>query len=46
MHTLSYVRTTLLESGFGAVEIEKSFLRREGDAYVAGLVVSARLTSH
>jgi predicted TPR repeat methyltransferase len=42
MHGESYVRAALGESGFEAVEIDRGVLRREGDAYIAGLVVAAR----
>jgi predicted TPR repeat methyltransferase len=45
MHTESYARGALAEAGFVVLEIEKGFLRREGDAYVAGLVISARKPS-
>jgi len=41
-HTESYVRRSLAEAGFERIEIEKAKLRREGAAYVDGLVVAAR----
>ena len=41
-HTERYVRAALGAAGFGLVQIEKGYLRREGDAYVEGLVVAAR----
>jgi predicted TPR repeat methyltransferase len=41
-HTESYVRRALAEAGFDLVEVEKANLRREGAAYVNGLVVAAR----
>jgi len=41
-HTEPYVRGGLAEAGFERVEVEKATLRREGDAYVEGLVVAAR----
>ena len=41
-HTEPYVRGTLEQAGFEAIEIDKARLRREGSDYVAGLVVSAR----
>jgi predicted TPR repeat methyltransferase len=44
-HTEPHVRRTLAEAGFEVVDIEKAPLRREGNDYVAGLVVVARLTS-
>lgn len=44
-HTEPYVRKMLGEAGFGAVEVEQAPLRREGAAYVAGLVVTARLAN-
>lgn len=42
MHAESYVRKSLAAAGFAAPVIEGAFLRREGDAYVRGLVVLAR----
>jgi predicted TPR repeat methyltransferase len=42
VHTERYVRSCLAQAGFAAVEAEKAYLRREGEAYVAGLVVAAR----
>jgi predicted TPR repeat methyltransferase len=45
MHTQQYVRRTLAEAGFELLDIEKAHLRREGDAYVDGLVVAARCSS-
>ena len=42
MHTEAYVRRSLDEAGFELIEIEKAHLRREGETYVDGLVVSAR----
>ena len=42
MHTQQYVRRTLADAGFELLDIEKDHLRREGDAYVDGLVVAAR----
>ena len=41
-HAEAYVRTTLAEADFEVIEIEKASLRREGTAYVDGLVVAAR----
>jgi len=41
-HTEPHVRRALAEAGFERVEIEKANLRREGNAYVEGLVVTAR----
>jgi predicted TPR repeat methyltransferase len=41
-HTESYVRRALAEAGFELLEVEKANLRREGAAYVNGLVVAAR----
>jgi predicted TPR repeat methyltransferase len=41
-HTEPYVRRALAETGFDLVGVEKANLRREGDAYVNGLVVTAR----
>ena len=41
-HTEAYVRKTLVEAGFEVSDIEEAFLRREGESYVAGLVVLAR----
>jgi predicted TPR repeat methyltransferase len=41
-HTEAYVRRTLAQAGFCLVEVENAHLRREGDAYVDGLVVSAQ----
>jgi predicted TPR repeat methyltransferase len=43
MHTETYVRRTLAETGFDAVAVGTDVLRREGETYVAGLIVSARL---
>jgi predicted TPR repeat methyltransferase len=43
MHTEMYVRRTLTETGFDAIAVETDVLRREGETYVAGLIVSARL---
>ena len=43
MHTEPYVRRTLAETGFDAIAVERDVLRREGETYVAGLIVSARL---
>src|SRR6267142_1056924 len=40
-HTESYVRSTLADAGFELLELEKANLRREGAAYVNGLVVAA-----
>jgi predicted TPR repeat methyltransferase len=45
-HTEAYVRRTLSQAGFCLVEVEKAHLRREGDAYVDGLVVSAQRKEH
>ena len=45
-HTEAYVRRTLAQAGFCLVEVEKAHLRREGDAYVDGLVVSAQRKEH
>jgi predicted TPR repeat methyltransferase len=45
-HAEAYVRRTLAQAGFDLVDIEKAHLRREGDAYVDGLVVSARRKEH
>jgi len=45
VHAQSYVRSTLVEAGFEVIAIETAHLRREGDAYVDGLVVAARATS-
>ena len=42
MHSEAYLRKTLAAAGFEAPAIESGVLRREGDAYVRGLVVSAR----
>jgi predicted TPR repeat methyltransferase len=36
------VRRSLAGAGFDLVEVEKANLRREGAAYVNGLVVAAR----
>jgi predicted TPR repeat methyltransferase len=44
-HTESYVRRTLAEAGFDLIDIEKAQLRREGRAYVDGLVMAARMTN-
>jgi predicted TPR repeat methyltransferase len=41
-HCEPYVRATLAEAGFDTVELAQAHLRREGEAYVAGLVVCAR----
>jgi predicted TPR repeat methyltransferase len=41
-HTQQYVRRSLDEAGFEAIDIEKGYLRREGTRYVDGLVVAAR----
>jgi predicted TPR repeat methyltransferase len=41
-HTEAYVRKTLAETGFEVTAIDEAFLRREGESYVAGLVVLAR----
>ena len=41
-HTEPYVRSVLSDAGFSAVEIERASLRREGNAPVDGLVVTAR----
>jgi len=41
-HTEQYVRGALAEAGFDLVELGKANLRREGAAYVDGLVVAAR----
>jgi predicted TPR repeat methyltransferase len=43
MHAESYVRTALSAAGFDSIEIHYGMLRREGDAYVPGLVVAARV---
>ena len=45
-HTEAYVRRALAQAGFCLIDIEKAHLRREGDAYVDGLVVSARRKEH
>jgi predicted TPR repeat methyltransferase len=45
-HTEAYVRRALAQAGFSLVEVETAHLRREGDAYVDGLVVSARRKEH
>ena len=45
MHTQPYVLGTLAEAGFQVVEVEKAHLRRNGEAYVEGLVVAARAAS-
>jgi predicted TPR repeat methyltransferase len=45
-HTEAYLRRTLAQAGFGLIDIEKTHLRREGDAYVDGLVVCARREEH
>jgi predicted TPR repeat methyltransferase len=42
MHTEWYVRAALEQAGFEAIDVEQGFLRREGNAYVEGLVVAAR----
>ena len=42
MHAEPYVRETLSAAGFGTIAMEKDVLRREGEAYVAGLIVRAR----
>ena len=41
-HTEAYVRRMLAGADFEAIDIEKAQLRREGTAYVDGLVVAAR----
>jgi len=41
-HTEPYVHKTLAEVDLEVTEIEKAFLRREGESYVVGLVVAAR----
>jgi predicted TPR repeat methyltransferase len=41
-HTERYVRRALAEASFAVVEIQQARLRREGAAYVDGLVVAAR----
>jgi len=41
-HTEPYVRKAVAEAGFEVVDVEKAFLRREGESYVAGLLVLAR----
>jgi predicted TPR repeat methyltransferase len=41
-HSEAYVRRTLAEAGFEAIDIAKGKLRREGNAHVEGLVVTAR----
>ncbi len=41
-HTETYVRKTLAETDFEVIAIDKEHLRREGGAYVAGLVTLAR----
>jgi predicted TPR repeat methyltransferase len=43
MHTQQYVRGVLEQAGFESIDIEKGTLRREGNAYVEGLVVAARV---
>jgi predicted TPR repeat methyltransferase len=42
MHARPYVLATLADAGFEVVAAEPAALRREGDAYVDGLVVAAR----
>ena len=42
MHAQPYVRAALVAAGFDNIEIDHGVLRREGDAYVAGLVIAAR----
>jgi predicted TPR repeat methyltransferase len=42
MHAEPYVRSALAAAGFDSVECSYGVLRREGDAYVPGLVVAAR----
>ena len=42
-HTEAYVRDSLSQAGFEVIEVGKERLRREGAAYVAGLLVAARL---
>jgi len=44
-HTESYVRKVLGDAGFEVVDIEKPFLRREGESYVRGLLVLAPRTA-
>jgi predicted TPR repeat methyltransferase len=44
-HTEAYVRKTLADAGFEVIDIEQAQLRREGTAYVEGLVVAARVRS-
>jgi predicted TPR repeat methyltransferase len=41
-HTEPYVRKTVADAGFELVDVEKPFLRREGESYVRGLLVLAR----
>src|SRR5262245_14296818 len=41
-HTQHYVRTTLQAAGFEAIEVETGHLRRQGNRYVPGLIVTAR----
>jgi predicted TPR repeat methyltransferase len=45
-HAEAYVRRALAQAGFCVIDIEKAQLRREGDAYVDGLVVSAQRKEH
>jgi predicted TPR repeat methyltransferase len=42
MHKEHYVRAVLEEARFGAIEVKTAHLRREGKAYVDGLIVAAR----
>jgi predicted TPR repeat methyltransferase len=42
MHTEPYVHGKLAEADFELVEVGKTHLRRDGEAYVAGLIVAAR----
>ena len=42
VHTEDYVREVLRQAGFEAIDIQRGYLRREGDRYVEGLVVAAR----
>jgi len=44
-HTEPYVRASLVGAGFGAIELAKAHLRREGASYVDGLVVTARMAT-
>jgi len=43
VHTQSYARASLAAAGFEVAEITEVQLRREGDRYVEGLVVAARV---